>query len=41
MSAYGKLSHPHFRSVIIREKSSVYLALKHFFAQAESGGKPA
>lgn len=38
MNAYGKLTHPHFRSVIIREKSSVYLALKHFFARVEGGG---
>lgn len=41
MNAYGKLTHPHFRSVIIREKSSVYTALKHFFTEAEGGVKPA
>lgn len=41
MTAYTKLSHPHFRSVLIREKGDVYRALKEFFSQQESKVKPA
>ncbi|MCL6593730.1 MAG: hypothetical protein K6T31_07110 [Alicyclobacillus sp.] len=41
MAAYGKLQHPCFRSYVIREKSGVYGALKHFFARTDSGVKPA
>jgi len=41
MSAYGKLTHPHFRSTIIREKNGVYGALRYFFSQQNNGVKPA
>ncbi|MDQ0190719.1 hypothetical protein [Alicyclobacillus cycloheptanicus] len=41
MTAYSKLSHAHFRSVLIREKGDVYHALKTFFSQQESKVKPA
>jgi uncharacterized sporulation protein YeaH/YhbH (DUF444 family) len=36
MSAYSKFSHPHFRTAILREKTSVYSALKTFFSRQES-----
>lgn len=33
MSAYGKLELPVFRKFVIRDKSEVYAALKHFFSR--------
>ncbi|MCL6452026.1 MAG: DUF444 family protein [Alicyclobacillus sp.] len=41
MSAYSKLQHPDFRRYVIRDKSGVYGALRHFFSRQESGVKPA
>ena len=41
MSAYSKLKHPRFRNAVIREKSAVYTALRHFFSKSETGVKPA
>lgn len=41
MSSYGKFAHPHFRSVLIKEKSDVYRALKTFFTASEGQVKPA
>lgn len=40
MSAYGKLDWPVFRKFVIRDKTEVYSALKHFFS-AREGGKSA
>jgi uncharacterized protein len=37
MSAYGKLINPVFRTVLIREKSDVYRALKTVFSGSQSG----
>lgn len=41
MNAYSKITHPHFRSVLIREKSDVYGALKVFFSEREGEVRPA
>lgn len=41
MSAYTKLDHNRFRTVVIREKSDVYGALRALFAESEGGVKPA
>lgn len=41
MSAYSKMMHERFRTVLIREKSDVYGALKNLFSEKESGVKPA
>ncbi|MBX5436246.1 MAG: hypothetical protein IRZ33_03415 [Alicyclobacillaceae bacterium] len=37
MSAFSKLTHPHFRSFVIRDKTDVYGALKAFFSRSKSG----
>lgn len=35
MSAYGKLQIPRFRTYVIRDKSEIYGALRHFFSQQQ------
>ncbi len=41
MSAYKKMTHERFRTVIIREKSDIYNALKTLFAAKQGEVKPA
>lgn len=41
MSAYSKLAHERFRTVVIREKTDVYGALRSLFSEKEGGVKPA
>ncbi|EJY56143.1 hypothetical protein URH17368_1148 [Alicyclobacillus hesperidum URH17-3-68] len=41
MSAYGKFELPQFRKYVIREKSEVYGALRHFFSQSSGGVRSA
>lgn len=41
MAAYGKLKHPHFRTVLIREKADIYHALRTIFSARQSEVKPA
>jgi sporulation protein YhbH len=41
MNSFGKINHPYFRSVVIREKASIYLALKAFFSVRDGAVKPA
>ncbi|CAM3974738.1 sporulation protein YhbH [Alicyclobacillus pomorum] len=41
MNAYSKYHHPNFRNFVIREKSAVYSALRHFFSQRAGEVKPA
>jgi uncharacterized sporulation protein YeaH/YhbH (DUF444 family) len=41
MSVYSKFRHPYFRSYVIREKTSVHDALRHFFSRREGEVKMA
>ncbi|GGJ13823.1 stress response UPF0229 protein YhbH [Alicyclobacillus cellulosilyticus] len=41
MSAYSKITHPHFRTFVIREKADVHAALRAFFSQRQGGVRPA
>lgn len=41
MSSYSKFSHANFRTVMIKEKSDVYRALKAFFTASEGQVRPA
>ncbi|WP_026962175.1 sporulation protein YhbH [Alicyclobacillus herbarius] len=41
MNAFGKVSHPYFRTVVIREKAGIYQALKAFFSSRDETVKPA
>ncbi|WP_067926948.1 sporulation protein YhbH [Alicyclobacillus shizuokensis] len=41
MNAFGKINHPYFRTVVIREKAGIYQALKAFFSVRDDTSRPA